>query len=362
MIASCYYLFLLISVITIIATVVPLSPSEYWWVRVFDFPRLQIIVLGLFCLAGFSMFSRTLTTWHLFVEASLGGSVIFQAWKIFPYTIFSKKVVLDTNLPDEEQDAVCIVVTNVLMTNRDYKACLNMLREADADIILAVETDELWQENLKELEQDYPYTVFKPLDNTYGLLLYSRLKLVDPQVMFILDEEVPSVHTLVELRSGKQVVFHGIHPKPPAPQEAKSSVPRDAELIVVGLDVKKNPGPTIVAGDLNDVAWSHTSKLFRKNSGLLDPRIGRGLYATFDARYALLRWPLDHVFHTRDFRLVSLRRLKFIGSDHFPICIKLSYEPEVKGEQEKPKATPPEKEEAVEKLDKAVEMKENGEI
>src|SRR5262245_19006558 len=84
--------------------------------------------------------------------------------------------------------------------------------------------------------------------------------------------------------------------------------------------------PTIIAGDLNDVAWSRTTRLFQKISGLLDPRIGRGLYNSFHAHYPPVRFPLDHIFHSNHFRLVELRRLPSIGSDHFPIYVVLSYE------------------------------------
>ena len=77
-----------------------------------------------------------------------------------------------------------------------------------------------------------------------------------------------------------------------------------------------------------DVAWSHTSELFRRISGLLDPRVGRGLLPTFHANYAFLRWPLDHVFVSADFKVVDMKRLGDVGSDHFPIYIKLSYEPQ----------------------------------
>src|SRR5690606_27057789 len=128
---------------------------------------------------------------------------------------------------------------------------------------------------------------------------------------------------------------------------------RDAELLLVGKEVQKHDEPVLIAGDFNDVAWSNTTRLFQKVSELLDLRIGRGFYNTFHAGYPLLRWSLDHVFHSDHFQLIKLRRLKNIGSDHFPIYIKLQYIPEEKEEQDEPQADRDEMEWAKEKIEKA---------
>ena len=93
--------------------------------------------------------------------------------------------------------------------------------------------------------------------------------------------------------------------------------------------------PVIVAGDLNDVAWSYTTELFLRVSGLLDPRRGRGFFNTFHAKYPLLRWPLDHVFCSKHFSLVDLKRLPNVGSDHYPIFISLQLALERSAEQSK---------------------------
>jgi endonuclease/exonuclease/phosphatase (EEP) superfamily protein YafD len=121
----------------------------------------------------------------------------------------------------------------------------------------------------------------------------------------------------------------------------QDSAPRDAELLKVARRIgDRAPRPTVVAGDLNDVAWSYTTSLFLKESGLLDPRIGRGFFNSFDATKPFFRFPLDHVFHSNHFRLVELRRLDKVGSDHFPMFLALSHEPEAVAEQEEPEATP----------------------
>jgi endonuclease/exonuclease/phosphatase (EEP) superfamily protein YafD len=126
---------------------------------------------------------------------------------------------------------------------------------------------------------------------------------------------------------------------------------------MVGRAVKEANEPTLVVGDLNDVAWSDTTTLFQKISGLLDPRVGRGMYNTFDANNPLLRWPLDHVFHSNHFKLLKLKRLAAFGSDHFPVYVALSYEPGTTAQQPEPGADRGEREEAEEKIEK-VEQKE----
>ncbi|KKM72467.1 hypothetical protein LCGC14_1420210, partial [marine sediment metagenome] len=128
---------------------------------------------------------------------------------------------------------------------------------------------------------------------------------------------------------------------------------RDAELLLVAREINVDDGPVLVFGDFNDVAWSRTALLFQKISGLLGPRRGRGFFNTYNANYRLLRWPLDHVFHTKNFTLIELARCEHIGSDHFPMYIKLNYSEEAEEIQEAPKADKEDKEFADEKVEKA---------
>jgi endonuclease/exonuclease/phosphatase (EEP) superfamily protein YafD len=205
-------------------------------------------------------------------------------------------------------------------------------------VVLAVETDAWWQDQLAALEADYPHTVKRPLDNLYGMHLYSRLPLIDPQVHCLVEDDVPSIHTGVRLRDGRQVQLHCVHPAPPSPTENPRSAERDAELLLVAKSLDKPPRAVVVMGDLNDVAWSATTRLFQRIGALLDPRIGRGMFSTFHARYPFLRWPLDHVFCSPDFTVVSLARLPDIGSDHFPIEVVLRLEPDAPDAHQRPRA------------------------
>ncbi|MBW3129048.1 endonuclease/exonuclease/phosphatase family protein [Hymenobacter defluvii] len=345
---------LLLTSVAIVATVVPLVKAQAWWIRVFDFPRLQIVAGALLSEAALFALRMTTEPSGIVLAVVLGVCGVYQIFRILPYTSLRPKQVADSD-PEgiaNKDRQITIMVTNVLMTNRDAPSCLRAIRDCGPDILLAVETDQWWLDQLRVLEEDYPYTAYEPLPNTYGLLLFSRLELRDAHIRYLIDDEVPSFHAQVVLKSGEEVCLHCLHPKPPAPAEAKTSTRRDAELLLIGREIENKDQPTIVAGDLNDVAWSHTSELFRRISGLLDPRLGRGMMPTFHADYSLLRWPLDHIFHSPHFKVVQMHRLEYIGSDHFPICITLSYEPEDEDEQEAEAAKPDaeDHEEAEEKI------------
>ncbi|MGI9046475.1 MAG: endonuclease/exonuclease/phosphatase family protein [Burkholderiales bacterium] len=157
--------------------------------------------------------------------------------------------------------------------------------------------------------------------------VYSRLLIEDGAIQFLVEPDIPSMHALLVLPSGRRVRMHCVHPKPPSPTENPGSSERDAELIAVAKSVadSESGAPVIGDGDLNDVAWSATTRLFRKISGLLDPRVGRGMYNTFHASYPFLRWPLDHLFHSDHFAVVNLARLPAFGSDHFPILVEIAF-------------------------------------
>jgi endonuclease/exonuclease/phosphatase (EEP) superfamily protein YafD len=324
---------IIFSAISLIATVLPLIPSDFWFIRIFDFPRLQITFLLIAALIGAVWFldKANLGTWA--ISVLLVAAIIYQSTLISKYTFLANHEVLDSDSHDE-RNTISLLIYNVYMKNDNYKGVFDNIISCNPDIVLTLETNKRWADELEKTKEKYPYFVEHPLENTYGMILYSRLELIDPEVKFLIEKNVPSIHSKVKLRSGLIVKLSGVHPKPPVPSETTTSTERDAELILVGKQTKNFEGPAIIAGDLNDVAWSHTTRLFQRISGLLDPRVGRGFYNTYNAKIPLLRWPLDHVFHSDHFKLIKLEILSNFGSDHFPVCVHLSYEPEAEHQQE----------------------------
>src|SRR5690606_33497918 len=252
------------------------------------------------------------------------AALAYQLKMVLPYTFIWKKQVKQVKQDQlDPQRQISLIVSNVLTTNTQYHRLIEQIQKHQPDLVLTLETDQTWQNELSVIETDYPYSVPVPLDNLYGMHLYSKLKISDTEVKCILSDEIPSIHNTVTLRFGHPVQLYCLHPKPPSPTEAEDSKLRDAELLIVGDQIKDLDESCIVMGDLNDVAWSRTTRLFQRISGLLDPRVGRRYINTFHADYPLLRWSLDHVFHSRDFALVHMERLAHIGSDHFPIYLVL---------------------------------------
>ena len=337
----------------IVATALPFLRSDSWWIRIFDFPRAQITVVAALTLAAYPAFVANLGVGRLSFMAALSLSLLYQSYMMFPYTRLARKQV-QKSVKAVPESTLSLLFANVLMTNRNAERLRDIVRRVDPDIILTAETDDWWQEQLREFETTHPHTIQQPQDNTYGLILYSRLELIGPEIKFLIQDDIPSFHTGVRLLSGMEVQLRCLHPRPPFPTEDDTATNRDAELLIVGRETKIKEAPFVVLGDLNDVAWSRTNYLFQDISGLLDPRIGRGFYNTFHADLPFIRFPLDHFFHSNHFRLVDFRRLPRFGSDHFPVYIKLSYEMDARALQEELKPEPEEITEAIEKIDKAL--------
>ncbi|NNM27175.1 MAG: endonuclease [Phycisphaerales bacterium] len=322
--------------IVIVATALPALPCTRWWAQASGFPRPQLVGLGLLVLAALPI---TLE-WGLAAAVVTGLLVLaiaIQLWRILPYTRLWR---VQAQANDEAADApkLSIMIANVQMENRDAAKVRHLIAVQAPDVVLLVEPNEWWSSQLASLETTYPHHVLRPQDNTYGMLLFSKLPLHETEVRELLNEGVPSIRTDLELTDGRRVRLYAVHPPPPMLGHAEDSVPRDAELILVAREVADSTMPTIVAGDLNDVAWSQTTRLFQRLSGLLDPRVGRGMFNSFHAGHVWMRWPLDHIFFSPAFHLRSLQRLPAIGSDHFPLAASIVFVPEDAGEHNPPAA------------------------
>ena len=358
-----HVLLTLVAVVLVVGTVLPLFRSSEWWVRMWDFPRFQlavasVVVLALFAVVQIWTGEPGRWTWALFV--ALGLATVYQCYRMWPYTPLHpvQTVRADPALANADR-RLRLMVSNVLMSNRQGDLWLSTVRDADPDVLVAVETDQWWADTASTLEGDYPHTVLLPQDDTYGMCVLSRFELVSVEVRHLVEPEVPSLNLIAKLPSGDEVSLVFLHPRPPRPDIRQDSTLRDAELVRAGRDVAQIDRPVVVAGDLNDVAWSRSTTLFQKLSGLIDPRVGRGTYSTFHADHWWLRYPLDHVFHSEHFALVSLERLNNVGSDHFPILIELEIDPSVAAQQDSLDADRDDQETADEVVEEAEAMKQH---
>ncbi|MFD2572928.1 endonuclease/exonuclease/phosphatase family protein [Spirosoma soli] len=349
--------FILYTGFFVTASFIHLLRIDYWWIRIWDFPHLQLTALTTAGLVAWFIVMPDFGWPQVLVPVSLLVAMAYQGWLIYPYTALHSKQVHAlkrfSGQPDVETNTVRLLTANVYMENTHTPDVLALIEKHQPDIVLLLETNQTWKRALQPIEATYPHHVFCPLENTYGMLLYSRLPIRHHELRFLIQDDIPSIYARMELPSGQLIHFMGVHPMPPSPTEHYRSTERDAELLVVGKECRQLTGPIIVAGDLNDVAWSHTTRLFQRISGLLDPRVGRGLFSTFHARYFFLRWPLDHVFVSHHFQLEKLRRLPNCGSDHFPILVSLVYNPDPNRLDEVPEPEKDDLTETKEIIDKA---------
>ncbi|MFN3473792.1 MAG: endonuclease/exonuclease/phosphatase family protein [Blastomonas sp.] len=302
-------------------TALSLLTSYRWYIRMWDFPRVALILIAVLALV---MAVPVLTGWtRALVVVGMALVIGWQAARIYPYTRLAKTEVAQAVISRE--NCISVFSFNVLQTNRDYARTISLIDREDPDIVLLLETDEKWEAALKPVIDRYPHRSSAPLDNLYGLILLSRLPVQDAEITWLIDNETPSVFATMSTGGGAKFRYIGLHPRPPQP--GHDTEKRDAEIAIAARHAKETNLPVLAMGDFNDVAWSRTSQMFKRIGGYLDPRVGRGLFATFPANLPGLRWPLDHLFISPDFTLMDMKVLENVGSDHLPVFARLCLAP-----------------------------------
>lgn len=308
-----------------------LRNTENRYLKMLDFPRIQFFLVALIFLVAVAIFLRVRKWHHFLLIGSLTCGLLINGFFIVNYTFLvpvSVPWAQDSTITDT---GLRLILANVKMSNRNSDPLTNLIKIKKPDIILIMEVDGWWNENLKKLEKNYPYFKKAINDVAYGMVLYSKFPLKQVDVNYLQNKKVPSFETTIELGNGMNISFKSVHPVPPTrfkelPDNAHQ---QEVALKVIGKEIMDEKLPTIVAGDLNDVVWSHVDALTGTRDILYDVRKGRGFYNSYNAENIFMRWPLDHIFVTREFRVRHLERLSKIGSDHFPIFVELKVSTDV---------------------------------
>lgn len=290
---------------------------QHWIFRASDFGRIQLFVIQFILILIGLIFIQEKTTAFWFIEVFLALITLQNAWILFPYTPFYR--IKKYDIVESHSVDVTILSSNVYQFNTEYDRLIRLIRETDPDIILTMETNQDWEGALSVIEKDYPHYKKIPLENCYGMHFYTRLKVKEIKTHFFVADDLPSIEAMLCTEDGYEFTFFGVHPPPPSPTEEETSKERDGDLMCIAKRINGLDQPVIAVGDFNNVAWARASKLFRKTSGLIDPRKGRGFVPTFPVGYPLLRFPIDLVFHSKEIFITDLETKQEVGSDHLPV-------------------------------------------
>jgi endonuclease/exonuclease/phosphatase (EEP) superfamily protein YafD len=344
---------IILSYLTFLFVALPIIKSDFWIFRSLEYTRFQNLIVCFAVVIIWTFVYFYLGEVNLIAVGLNIICVCYLSFKIFPYTILAKKEVF-TIKKYEAKLGIKFLNANVLQDNHECKKLLDQILEYKPDVVLLLETDSYWQNQVKLLKKEYPYFLEVPQDNTYGMLLYSKLPFKNEQINFLVKKDIPSINCTLILNKKIEINLWCLHPEPPVPGESLTSTAKDKELCKVALKVKETNIPSIVMGDLNDVAWSYTTSLFTKTSGLLDVRKGRGFYSTFSAHHWFIRFPLDYIFCSPEFGFIAMKRLPFNGSDHFPILTHVVYHPKIASKQQNLEDNSDDIEEATEKANEPI--------
>ncbi|MGJ0394266.1 MAG: endonuclease/exonuclease/phosphatase family protein [Methylocystis sp.] len=330
-----FIVFLLI-VLLAIATFLPLIDIDSWWVRFLSFPRIQFLyaLVALFLLT-LALPRRFRLVGALSILIAL-GAIAYQFSVLAPYSVIVAPQALTAHSCPEGNQLKLLEV-NLKMTNERDRRLFDEIDRNNPDVIFVQELDDWWASQFAQLHGKYPYFKQHAPQDSYGLELLSRYRLVDPQIIFPAGSHDPAVIAGVVLPAGETIVFNGVNPRPPV--FGQSSAERDAELMDVALRMNEQNAASVIAGDFSATPWTAVVRRTARLGRLLDPRIGRGMYPTWKANAIVRRWPLDNVLFADKFTLLGFRVLPPFGSDHQPTLTTVCYAPEAARLQTAPQPT-----------------------
>ena len=211
-----------------------------------------------------------------------------------------------------------VTLSNVYTHRGDPVRTLEVLRELRPEIIVLLEISEQWTEALEPLHKTHPHYREVPLENNFGIGIYSVHPFLSIETLYLAQSKQPSFFAVVDTPLGPVTVI-ATHTLPP--MSGRYSALRNAQLSDVADLAAATQGPVLLIGDLNVSPWSPYFKDLVRQSGLLDSARGNGIQPTWPTYNPAFFIPIDHCLHSPDLAVRKRFTGPATGSDHYPLSL-----------------------------------------
>lgn len=221
----------------------------------------------------------------------------------------------------ETTPALRAMLINVNTRFGDAEEVRAAILAADPDLLVLQEVNAQWMSALSSLTNAYPHRRVQPREDNFGIGFFSKMPLVEAEVLAIGGAGVPSILATVRtIHADLRVI--ATHPLPPG--GGAYSEGRNEQLARLPDHVPEHL-PVLLLGDLNVTPWNDHFRRLLARSGLRDSARGYGLQPTWPSHLPLLRIPIDHCLHSPDIRIVGRRVGESVSSDHYPLIVDFAF-------------------------------------
>jgi endonuclease/exonuclease/phosphatase (EEP) superfamily protein YafD len=197
------------------------------------------------------------------------------------------------------------------------------VRRENPDVLILLEVTKGWVKPLEKLNRKYPFKWVRPGDVFAGIAVYSKYMPVESRVFDLAGAGTSSFLVTVELGDGdtkQRLSILGTHLK--SPTRPLHHQQRNHQLTELARVAREHPWPLLVVGDLNVTQFSPVFGRTVRDSGLT-PCTGQALQPTWPAMLPPLFITIDHCLAAPSLRTWDFKVGPDVGSDHFPISVKV---------------------------------------
>jgi endonuclease/exonuclease/phosphatase (EEP) superfamily protein YafD len=265
------------------------------------------LVLAAILLIGMAWFSRRarLAALALLLCYAAAGSVLLAP------------LMSGTARASASSPRIRVVSFNMYMANPEPAKAVDWIMRQDADFVILLEASRRNLPEVARLKQSYPYSYScVPSPAFCSTMILARQPAKEDWPLANGDPENRKTISAVTARfdiGGRTVPITAMHSDRPWPLGKQETYWGELSDAVAAVGRRG-----ILAGDFNSAPWTFAMRGLSAGGEL---RLVSGLTGTWpvDARFGLLRLPLDQVYLGPCLQQASVRRGPMLGSDHFPM-------------------------------------------